>query len=144
MKKLFKLILVIVWMIIIFILSNQSGLISGNESGSIIYNTLDFILNLFHTQVSNLEEIVELIHNPIREVMHILEYLILSLLLINLLGKKYIEIFLICLIYSITDELHQLFVPNRSFQYFDLLMDMIGYIIPLLLIKFNISHKIQK
>jgi VanZ family protein len=40
--------------------------------------------------------------------------------------KFYFFIFLIHGIYGISDELHQLFVPNRSCDVFDVLADLIG------------------
>ena len=141
MKKVFKYLLVVIWMVLIFYLSNQSGYISGNESSNIIYNTLNFFYKLFHISNVNLNDIVNIIHNPIREVMHFLEYFILALLLINALGKKYIEIFMICFIYSITDEIHQLYVPNRSFQYLDLIIDGLGYISIIIFLTINKFHK---
>ncbi len=38
---------------------------------------------------------------------------------------------LVCLIYSIFDEVHQMLIPGRDFQIQDLLMDAVGYMVAL-------------
>lgn len=133
MKKFISYILLILWMILIFILSHQTSDISGGVSGSLIYDTLFFICDIFNLNVSNLNDIVEIIHSPIRELMHALEYFILGILVVNVLKQNdinknllFISI-LFCFIYSLTDEVHQLFISGRTFQLLDLFMDFIGY-----------------
>lgn len=44
--------------------------------------------------------------------------------------------FAICVIYGITDEIHQLFVLGRAFKVSDLVMDSIGSIIEIELVYF--------
>lgn len=134
MKKVVSYILLIFWLFIIYYFSNQPGDLSGDISSGIIYKTIEFIYNLFSIDTSNLKEFVLVIHNPLRELMHLLEYLILSLLIVNLLkqykAKKIIIIpVMLCFIYATTDEIHQLFVPGRTFQYLDIFMDMMGAVI---------------
>lgn len=134
MKKIISYILLIIWLFIIYYFSNQTGDISGDISSGIIYKTIEFVYNLFSIDTSNLKEFVLIIHNPLRELMHLLEYLILSLLIVNLL-KQYgiknviLASIMLCFIYSVSDEIHQLFVPGRTFQYLDIFMDVIGAVI---------------
>lgn len=130
-RKIIAYILLIIWLIIIFYLSHQSGLISGENSEGIIYNTLEFIYNIFSINTSNINKVVELIHIPLREVMHIIEFLILGFFMINVLKnynlKSYVIIsIMLCFIYATTDEVHQAFIPARTFQYLDIFMDLIG------------------
>ena len=147
MKKIISYILLIFWIFIIFYLSNQTGNISGNNSSSIIYALFDFIYNLFNLDKTNLNNLVNILDEPLRELMHSFEYLILGLLITNLLKQYKIKTnilipILLCFIYASTDEIHQLFVPGRSFQYFDILMDMIGSIIGVLLLNLEMfKHK---
>lgn len=134
MKKLLSYVLLIFWMIIIYLLSNQTGSMSGSNSGKIIYNTLKCIYELFHINTDNLYNIVEFIHSPLRELMHMLEYLILSILIYYVLSNynsdnKFIISVMFCFIYATFDEIHQIFIPNRTFEYFDIFMDIIGAII---------------
>lgn len=139
MKKKISYILLIFWLFVIFYLSSQSGNISGNISGGIIYNALSFVYKLFHLDTTNLFEIVKYIHNPLRELMHTLEYFILGILFINVLRQSNIKeniviiSIMLCFIYSATDEIHQLFVAGRTFEYFDIFMDNIGSILGTLL-----------
>lgn len=148
MKKVISYLLFIFWLFIIFYLSNQSGNISGGESSHLIYNTLHFIYKCLNLDTSHLNEIILIIHNPLRECMHSLEYLILGVLTINLLiqtqvkENKMVITILFCFIYAATDEIHQLFIPGRTFEYFDILMDMVGTLIGTLITKLIWKHKI--
>ena len=80
--------------------------------------------------------------------MHSLEYLILGVLTINLLiqtqvkENKMIITILFCFIYAATDEIHQLFISGRTFEYFDIFMDMVGTLIGTLITKLIWKHKI--
>lgn len=134
MKKTISYILLILWMLIIFYLSHQPGDVSGDISGSIIYKFFEIIYNVLNIDKTNLINFVEIVHNPIRELMHMFEYFILAILFMNVLREyniKNISIIclMICFIYASTDEIHQAFVPNRTFQYLDILMDSIGILI---------------
>ena len=46
-------------------------------------------------------------------------------------------------LYGITDELHQLFVPNRSCEFTDWMADFAGCIMMGLIIKYILSKKIK-
>lgn len=71
----------------------------------------------------------------IDKVVHALEYLILQVFLIrailgtfpkNVLAKTVISAIIISLLYAMTDEWHQGFVPGRECDVYDLLSDIIG------------------
>lgn len=122
--KLKKIIILIIWMIIIFMFSNQPN--SGEETHSIIEKILP-ILN------KNTIDVINLI---IRKLAHITEYFILAYLSYSLLKeyklprkKEIIICILFCVLYSITDELHQSLVPGRTSAYKDCLIDTIGIIL---------------
>lgn len=140
MKKKLAWFLLLIWMFIIFYLSNQNATISSDESGG----TLRFILNLLH--FNNVDDIVNIIHGPIREAMHAFEYFILGILSLNVIRfyniKKCI-IFSIgfCLMYSLSDEIHQIFIPGRTFQFIDLFLDFIGSLLGIYLLKFILKIK---
>lgn len=135
MKKVISYILLITWLFLIFYLSNQPGDISGGESSSIIYHFFEVIYNIFHISKDNINSVVELLHNPIRELMHFLEYLVLSFLVMNVLKQNNIKenIILVSIIfsfiYAVTDEIHQVFIPGRTFEYLDILLDTLGSIL---------------
>lgn len=69
-------------------------------------------------------------------IMHILEYATLAYLLFRAIhhdkiitSKSILTIILLTLLYAVTDEIHQFFVPGRTFQLFDLFIDSLGAII---------------
>lgn len=120
--------LLILWMLFIFILSSFNGVMSSNQSGSIatlIYNIFD---------ISDTEKVSFII----RKCAHVSEFFILGLLVINLISKynvkySYFIAFIICTLYASSDEFHQIFVPGRSGQVTDVLIDLIGIILGLIL-----------
>ncbi|MFH1638037.1 MAG: VanZ family protein [Candidatus Woesearchaeota archaeon] len=62
---------------------------------------------------------------------HIVEYFVLSLLLLRLMlhhnvKNPYLYAILLASMYGITDEFHQLFVPGRHFNIYDILANVIG------------------
>jgi VanZ family protein len=69
----------------------------------------------------------------IGQLMHFLEYAVLSLLLFRALYKTSAAstkipalVILISMLFALSDEIHQLFVPGRAFQGVDLLIDLLG------------------
>ena len=121
MKKSISILLVILWMIFIFIMSSFNSTESSNQSNFII----NIIINIFNI---NTTEILSLI---IRKLAHFTEYFILGILVYNMIynlnKKKYISI-IICILYAISDEIHQLFVVGRSCNIIDILIDNFGSI----------------
>lgn len=141
MKKVVYTILLIVWLLIIFVFSNQNGTISGGNSSGIIYSILDIIYNIFNISKDNIYEVLSIIHNPIRECAHVFEYFVLAFLTyktlesFNIKENKYIITILFCFLSASLDEIHQLFIVGRAFEYYDILMDTLGSILMLLFIK---------
>lgn len=43
--------------------------------------------------------------------------------------------------YALSDEFHQLFVPGRNFEAFDILIDLIGLLTGLFVIALHVHHK---
>ncbi len=82
-----------------------------------------------------------------RWLLHIIEYAILSFLLYRGLMKSkfrnysFILAILISVFYGLTDEVHQIFVVGRAFDFLDLFLDGIGSFFMQILIK--IKNKIM-
>lgn len=148
MKKTVYFILLIFWLIVIYLLSNQTGEVSGTNSGTLIHIVLDGIYSFFHLSKNNLNDVVNIIHEPIRECAHSFEYFVLAFLSYKNLENwdyqenKTIIAFLFCLICAMTDEIHQLFIVGRAFQYYDILMDMMGCTLMLLFLQIQ-SRKLD-
>ncbi|TWH59762.1 VanZ family protein [Desulfitobacterium sp. LBE] len=123
---------VFLWMGIIFYLSAQMAAQSDELSQGIAERLLSAVakafpgLNVDYIQSNFL----------VRKSAHFLTYLVLSVLTMNALrrsgikGVRQIAIAIgICVLYAISDEAHQLFVPGRSGQLKDVLLDSGGAIV---------------
>lgn len=88
---------------------------------AIIYMALIFYLSSIPLQ---LPEIIGVI-DPTRFILHTIEYMFLGFLVYRP-SKKYNFSFLLSSLYGISDELHQYFVPFRTFSGLDILADVIG------------------
>lgn len=69
---------------------------------------------------------------------HMFQYAVLAFLLAralvwkgNLSRKHILQAFSISVVFAISDEIHQYFVPNRACQLFDVFLDTVGVIIGL-------------
>jgi len=134
MKKRLSVILVIIWMLVIFIMSSFNSNDSSSQSNFIV-NIISIIFNINNIDVLSL---------IIRKMAHFTEYLILGLLVCNLIkqyNKKMFIAFIICILYAISDEIHQLFVDGRSCQLFDIMIDSVGSTCGILL--YNIKNIIK-
>ena len=122
-------ILIILWMVFIFYMSSCNGNVSSGQSGTIAY-VLHNILGINYS-----DKLIFII----RKCAHVSEFFILGILVINLISKynvkySYLISFIICVLYASIDEFHQLFVPGRSGQVTDVLIDLIGVVLGLLLV----------
>ncbi len=121
--KIIKVSLVIIWMILIFCFSNQKATESSKLSDGLIKNTISRIIN------DDSKETIKKFTKPVRKCAHFFVYLILGILVINCfdINKKYILYsIIICLLYSISDEIHQIFVEGRSCEVLDVMIDTLG------------------
>jgi VanZ family protein len=71
----------------------------------------------------------------IGQIMHFVEYAILSILILRAIThsrpisrKSVLLTILLTMIYAFSDEIHQTFIPGRTFQLFDLFIDLLGAI----------------
>lgn len=127
-KNKISLLLVILWMIFIFIMSSFDATSSSNQS--------NFIVDII-TSIINIKDI-GLLSLIIRKLAHFIEYFILGILVINFItryDKKIIIAILLCIIYATSDEIHQIFVPGRSCQIIDIMIDSLGSIMGIYLYK---------
>lgn len=105
---------------------------------------LDRLLAAFHIDLSPAH--FEVVHLIVRKGAHLTEYAILSLLLYaSISGLKRFEwrprVALFCVLiaglYSLTDEFHQIFVPDRGPSLKDSALDTSGAVIAMLLVYFG-------
>ena len=146
MRRKIFLVLSILWMCVIFYMSNQPATISSNHSGNVIniISSIPFIGSLMDYLMSiNIGEFI------VRKGAHMFSYCLLSILLFmsvyeNNIKKSYIISFIGTFLYACTDEFHQLFIPGRSGEFRDVMIDSLGGTIGLILIGFIARYKIKK
>lgn len=132
MKKNIFLILIVTWMAFIFSMSSQNSEVSSNISGGTIKIVLSSVPQFNEQPEEVQEEVVEELQFITRKSAHFIAYMILGILSIflileiNKINKKPQFALLLCVLYAISDEIHQLFVPGRSGQFRDVLIDSSG------------------
>ena len=156
MKKSIFIVLLVLWMGFIFSMSSENAEKSSNTSGQTIRVVLSAVPGFEEQPEEGKVNIIEKLQFIVRKSAHFIGYMILGILASGLIlyygniNKKYLLAFLICVIYAISDEIHQLFVPGRAGQVRDVLIDSAGSFLGIilvmafvkLLIKFNKKHKI--
>lgn len=132
MKKYIKLLLVLIVMITIFIFSNDTSTASTKKSDRLIINTSELILNRKLTKKEK-ELYTSKYVVIVRKTAHFTLYFLLGLLFISFLkefdlnNKKLIlYTILFVFIYACSDEIHQLFIYERSGEILDVLIDTLG------------------
>lgn len=138
-KIILKTIILLFWMILIFLLSNQNGSTSSNLSSDLLYNIFKF----FSLPDSLINDFLFVL---IRKMAHFTEYFVLGILIINLLKdfkiqKVFIVSALSCLLYATLDEFHQLFISNRSGSIIDVIIDFLGALAGLFIYYIILKYK---
>ncbi len=151
MKKI-SIILVLLWMSTIFYFSNQPATISTTQSDKVIST-----INIMVKDNKVMKNILNKLYDSkgasfiIRKSAHMISYgLLASLLFIAIYShREYISVsfkyaFAISLLYAVSDEIHQYFVPGRACMLQDVLIDCIGMLIGLTLISMLYKFIINK
>ena len=126
-KILISLAAVLLWMGIIFWFSSQNG----EQSGAMSRTITDWLLSLFGSAPDS--PFADILHLCVRKGGHFTEYLILSVLLMNLfrrMGRPTLSCLilavLISFLYAGSDELHQYFIGGRHMSAVDVGIDTCG------------------
>lgn len=135
---------VLFWMYVIFGFSAQNGESSGGLSGEICLAVTECVndtLQLGWDRETVMETAVS-IGYPVRKLAHMTEFGILAVLYywalafyprlwsrsrrLNAEGCHYVLAFAMAVFYAALDEFHQLFIPDRSGNLFDVCVDSTG------------------
>lgn len=131
------------WMTLIFIMSNQPASESSKLSGGIVLKLIAAFFHKFGSlsseQQSNTVYIITFI---VRKTAHFLEYFILGLLsgFVSATYKqnryilKAVLTFAFCLLFAVSDEIHQYFIPGRACRFTDICIDAAGSVIAITLL----------
>lgn len=132
LKKGVKLFLIVICMITIFMFSSDDATKSTKKSDGVIIQVSNFLVGTKLSKAQQ-EKIIDYFVVPVRKSAHFLIYMLLGMLLISFIyefsfsNKRmfFLAIFL-AFLYACSDEIHQLFVPGRSGQISDVLLDTVG------------------
>ena len=133
-SKCITFLLVILNMIVIFNFSAEKADASKNTSKKVTETVLEITVPDFNEKTEpEKKEMVKETDSKIRTLAHFSEYTLLGFLvslhlsLYKMSKIKKASIALSgCTLYSVADEIHQIFVPGRGFQLVDILTDISG------------------
>ena len=132
MYKVFSWTAVILFMGLIFSLSHQPV----SQSSELSTGITEVIIEKVEKVFPNVEFNSASFHHLVRKNAHFFIYLVLGFLVAYALGKIGVKGYrkiglslLVCIIYAISDELHQLFVSGRGAQVKDVFIDSAGAIV---------------
>lgn len=144
MKKsiIFKFIPALFLLVMIFNFSAATSEESSETSGSIV-ETIAHIIKIDIDKAT-----LSAINDVVRKVAHFTEYMILSIACFYALSswqikslRLYAGLALFCILYAVSDEIHQYFVPGRSCQLQDVLIDSSGAVTGLLFCWLIVNRK---
>ena len=144
--------LLITQMWVIFGFSGQNGEESGSISRKITEAITKNISSIQNLEKQEKEKVLKKIEHIIRKLAHFSLYAVIGFLLMSLMStyklKQKNRILVSCsvgLLYAISDEIHQAFIPGRGPQIADVGIDfsgvVVGILISTLIIKILISRK---
>lgn len=121
--------LAIGWMGVIFYLSHQPAKASSALSSGVVQTIVSFVESIFPISLSA----SDILHVVVRKGAHLFAYFVLALLVFRAvrlnMWTKWTTVGMtlaVCVLYASFDEVHQLFIPGRSGQVTDVLIDTAG------------------
>lgn len=131
--KIVSVLLVIVWMVMVFVMSNFPAETSSKQSGVVV----EIVKAVFRVSPKQ-PDLFNNLTTIVRKCAHAFEYFVLGILLLNVIRqfwptsceKKWAEYWYLAVIgafiYSVTDEIHQAFVSGRSCELRDVIIDTLA------------------
>lgn len=137
MRRKVFLIFMIVWMAVIFFFSSRDAEESTEDSYWVGIEVGRLVVPAFSEMPEEKQlEFAARVDYPVRKTAHALEYTVLGTLITGFLykngGKKWkymLFSWMLGVAYAASDEFHQLFVPGRSGQVSDVLLDSGGVLL---------------
>ena len=142
--------LLVVWCILIFMFSAQNANESNQTSGTIVIKIIETIYPKYKTLSAQEQmDVMNVVSFAVRKLAHFTEYFILGVwaFFVSITFNKFklfiraAFAFLFCAFYSISDEIHQHFVPGRACRFLDVLIDCTGVLVAITLITLIVKIK---
>ena len=125
--------------ITIFLFSAQNAEVSSRNSFGVLNAITEIISDVFHVSVDKRQ--ILSVHSIFRKMAHFSIYAVLAVFAYNmfrqLIEKKiriFIVTFIFCVLTAISDEIHQVFIPGRSAEVRDVLIDAFGVCVGLIFV----------
>lgn len=137
-RKSFYWALLIILAGIIFILSAQPAHKSNELSKGLTKKIVEIVVRYIPLEADAIPKVdlLDQLNNIVRKFAHAAAYFILGILSVNafmrssMIGNKaYLFSIIFCILYAISDEVHQVFVAGRGCQLQDVLIDSAGAIL---------------
>ncbi len=148
-KLLLYLLIVPAYLIVIYLFSHQTGYTSNEISEGMIRRVVGKLFSLTGNELTG--SVLDSLNLIFRKLLHFTEYMILAMLFYSMLKCVSLSInrrltfsILPAVLYSASDEFHQLFVPNRTAKFTDILIDSSGVIVGALLMYYAEKRKVNK
>ena len=134
LARILLILLLLIWMIFIFAMSSQPAVQSSQTSGRFVYKIINIIYQNFEDfSAQQQENITHTITFIVRKTAHFLEYFALGTLLAGVAATydknfviKFVAAQIVGVLYAVSDEVHQYFVPGRACRFLDVCIDSVG------------------
>ncbi|MDP4181559.1 MAG: VanZ family protein [Bacillota bacterium] len=134
-KFLFYLLIIPIYLLCIYMFSQQTGDASNHISKGILRSFAEF-LNKYVGLGLNDNSSFDTLNLIFRKLLHFSEYFFLAVLLYGMLklfsvssSVRFFLTFSIAVLYSASDEIHQIFVPKRTARITDVFIDSTGILL---------------
>ncbi|MCI9449756.1 MAG: VanZ family protein [Clostridiales bacterium] len=125
---------VLLWMAVIFLFSAKNSAESQSMSDGVLNSLLTKTISGYSEMDSESQSaVIDTYSFAIRKAAHFSEYLLLGILTCLAFGRysirkygKFFSPFFLCVLYAVSDEIHQYFVPGRACRAFDVMIDSTG------------------
>ena len=139
-KKVIYIFFTVLCMLVIFTFSSKNSTVSNQTSKQLINKVITSYEKISHKNIDK-EELINKLNYPIRKLAHYSIYLILGIFVYNIfliskIKNKEIISIIVCFIYASLDEFHQWFVIGRTAQVKDILIDTLGSITAVIILKY--------
>lgn len=138
-------VLLVLWAVLIFVMSAQPAQQSSKLSGGIVSKIIAVFLNKFSSfSLEKQENLVHILTVFVRKIAHFSEFFILGIFanMVSLTYEQYklkfkiVAPIIFCVMYAISDEVHQYFVVGRACRITDMCIDISGSVLAILLVTF--------
>lgn len=132
---------IVLLMAAVFMFSSQNADESASVSKGVTYTAVRLMIEDYDSYPEPLrQQLVDIAHPTVRKAAHFMAFMAIgaaafffALTLEYKRPKKYVICFLVCVLYAVLDELHQLLSPGRACQLSDVFIDSLGSLTGMLL-----------